>query len=255
MKWLLIQQDPEIRCFPKITPKIINAHIQAARTVFNAFRSISHYAPLRASRRIRSARCFTRVRGGSAAAFTSPAGGLSGRRQTSAMRSAMSIRRSRTIGQLRRFPPLGRGWLCSGVFADWKVSATSHPPGRADPDPGRRIYADWKVSVTSMAPALFVLIRVHSWLNCPETPQSDFARRIQAPRLVGHLVPKRSGTQGDILILRSFIGAPALSRKRMAPCQLFCSLRTLNTMTLTPAFRVTLPLSASSMRGRASVNA
>jgi len=61
--------------------------------------------------------------------------------------------------------------------------------------------------------------------------------------------------QGDNLILRSLTGAPALSRKRMAPCQLFCSLMILNTMTLTPAFRLTFPLSASSMRGRASENA
>jgi hypothetical protein len=37
--------------------------------------------------------------------------------------------------------------------------------------------------------------------------------------------------------LRSVTGAPVLSRKRMEPCQLFCSLITLNTTTLTPLFR------------------
>ena len=36
MRWLLIRQDPEPRCFPKIIPKIINAHTRAARTVFNS---------------------------------------------------------------------------------------------------------------------------------------------------------------------------------------------------------------------------
>ena len=48
-------------------------------------------------------------------------------------------------------------------------------------------------------------------------------------------------------------GTPAISR--IAPCQLFCSLVTLNTMTFVPFFNVTFPLSASSMSGRGSVNA
>lgn len=59
---------------------------------------------------------------------------------------------------------------------------------------------------------------------------------------------------GDNLTLRFVSGAPDLSRKRMAPCQLPCSLKILKTMTLRPFFKVTLPLSASSSSVRGSEN-
>jgi len=70
-----------------------------------------------------------------------------------------------------------------------------------------------------------------------------------------HSVVRVMNFHGDNLILRSFTGAPASSRKRMAPCQLPCSLMILKTTTLSPLFRVTVPLSASSSRVRASVKA
>jgi hypothetical protein len=61
--------------------------------------------------------------------------------------------------------------------------------------------------------------------------------------------------QGVNLIFTPVNGAPALSVKRIAHCQLFWRLKTLNTTTLMPFFRVTRPLSPSSSRMRASVNA
>ena len=83
--------------------------------------------------------------------------------------------------------------------------------------------------------------RVSLWFRC-----ADVHLIVEWPPLAPH---------GARLILTSFKGTPALSRSRMAPCQLFCSLVTLNTMTLTPFFNVIRPLSASSISGRASVNA
>lgn len=65
----------------------------------------------------------------------------------------------------------------------------------------------------------------------------------------------QTSLQGDNLILRFFNGLPVMSVRRMEPCQLLDSLMTLNTMTLTPFFKATLPLSASISSGRASVKA
>src|SRR5205809_4482113 len=65
----------------------------------------------------------------------------------------------------------------------------------------------------------------------------------------------RIAAHGESLILTSFKGAPALSRRRMAPCQLFSSLMTLKTMTFNPFFKITFPWSESSISVRGSLNA
>lgn len=102
------------------------------------------------------------------------------------------------------------------------------------------------------------------------TPSCPFGSKLSIPdvgfggggcgRAAGRLTKTdrtkaEDSSQSERLIRIFRTGAPALSKKRMAPCQLFCSFRTLNTTTLIPCFKVTLPLSASSSRGRASVNA